>query len=285
MPDARNPALAEPALHCVGRFNLRLPSTFQPTRREQRIYTLRVWSELVATPIELATLWSRAKSEFIQRQPRSAPPKVMGEADLDGVGPTLWVAPASPYPDDRRLLAMRPGRNVTLLLEALATAGREPAAESVVTKVAAGFVPDAPFGFCIEHGAFNLQASKNETAGASFRSAQDILVSVQTETVAAPDDGQASSASAVNAPEIQVLSSKRRQAAGLSGIDERVRISEPGAKARLSMTWIHPGQAASGLKPRVRLMMSGPDEHGAAVHAAWDLLLNSLEQRPASPKQ
>jgi hypothetical protein len=271
-------------LHCVGRFNFRLPQALRPTGREQSLFLLQLSSATINSPAELAQFWAHARRSFAGLDAGAEPLKVLREFELDGVGPAVWVQLSSLHPDARKLLAMKPGRGHALLLEARATAGREQAAESFMAKVAAGFVPGATLGFCVGHGAFDLPASKNERASASFSAGSGIVVSVETETVSAPDDGQSSSASTMNSPDIKVLSKMDRQAAGLPGKEERVRITGSNAKPKVAMTWIHPGGVGHGLKPRIRLMMSGPDEQGTAINAAWDLLLNSLQQRPASTK-
>jgi hypothetical protein len=244
------------AKHCTGRFNFMLPAALKPAGREQNIFLMRVWSQ--AQP-GFPVLEGAELRKF----------------DLAGVGPAVWLRPSATYPQDLKIVAMKPGQGYALFLETAASAGREQNAENVVARVAKGFVPGSPQGFCIEHGAFVLPPSKNERAFATFKGS-GVDVTVQTETVGAPDDGQSTAGAATG---VRTISKERRMVAGLNGIEERVEVSEK-PKALFVYTWIYPGEAGSGLRPRIHLKASAGQDHQAALDAAWTSLTGSFELRP-----
>jgi hypothetical protein len=243
------------AKHCAGRFDFVLPAALQPAGREQSLYLVKVWSE--------------GKPAF---------PALRGaelrKFDLAGVGQAVWLQPSAAYPKDLKLLAMKPGQGHAVFLEAAATAGREQNAENVVARVAKGFVAGSTQGFCVEHGAFVLAPSKNERALASFKGA-GVELSVQTETVGTPDDGQST---AGETPGVRTISKERRMVAGLNGIEEKVEVSEK-PQARLVYTWIFAGEAGSGLRPRIHLKAGARQDQRAALDAAWTSLTGSLQPR------
>lgn len=250
-------AQTQAARQCAGRFDFMVPAALKPTGREQSLYLVKVWSE---------------------PQPASFPaPKAAGarKFELAGVGEAVWFQPSATYPKELRLVAMKPAAEHALFFEADATAGREANGEKVVSRLAAAFVPASPHGFCVEHGAFVIAASKNERARASF-SGGGVELSVQTETVGAPDDGQST---AGGAPGIRTLAKDRRMVAGLNGIEEKVEIADPAKGPRLAYTWIYPGEAGSGLRPRVLLKAGARQDQRAALDAAWAALTGSLQQR------
>jgi hypothetical protein len=48
-------------------------------------------------------------------------------------------------------------------------------------------------------------------------------------------------------------SKDQRKLAGLGGIEEKVEINEGKGKPLLVYSWIYPGEAGSGLRPRIHL--------------------------------
>jgi hypothetical protein len=246
-----------PAKHCTGRFDFALPGQLQPGGREQSIYLIKVWTRVRAAAFDVP------------------PGSLVREFDLSGVGPAVWLRPSAMYPKDRKLLAMKSEQGQALFLEADATEGREQTAERVVARVAAGFAPASAQGFCVEHGAFVLAPSKNERALATFAGG-GVEIVVQTETVDAPDDGQSTAGEHRG---IRVLAKEPQTVAGLRGIGEKVQITEGEAKPLLVYSWIYPGEAASGLRPRIHMKASAPQDQRALLDSAWASLLGSLQQR------
>jgi hypothetical protein len=264
--------------HCTGRFDYRLPAALRSSGSQQSLYRVNV--EAVGWPHGLgaADVWRQRLAETIAH-PASAVLLSQREFELPGVGPAAWMRLTPARPDLATLLAMKPvpGSNASLFLRVDGATGRESVAQDVASQVAASYTPGSPNGFCAGPGAFVIAPSKNERALESF-TAPGIEVSIQTETVSAPDDGSSTDGDPL--PGVQRLSKHPRRVAGFDGIEERTRITQPGAPTRLVHVWIFPGLAANGAAPRIRLAATGIDSRTAALDAAWEMLLDSWHQRP-----
>ena len=266
--------------HCTGRFDYALPAALLSGGGRQSLYRLDVSSEPWRTGIESGDLWKTRLSAALTAKGASATaPARTREFDLAGVGPAAWMALFADRPDLVTLLAMKPVAlsKESVFLSAEASAGREGVAEKVVTEVAAAYVAGSSQGFCTGAGAFVIRPSKNERALESFN-APGVDVSVETETVAAPDDGQSTDGEAP--PGGRKLLKQRRNVGGFDGIEERVQVPDDAAGGLLVYTWIFAGRAADGAAPRIRLSASGPASRSAALDAAWNSLLTSWRQRP-----
>jgi hypothetical protein len=280
MSETKPQTALPPAAHCVGRFNFALPADLTPTGREQRIYLSKVWSEATPAGADPLQAWARHLTAIKQPPPSDTAPKLLREFNLAGVGPAVWYRPLPMNQDDLMLLTTKPGQGFSLFLETDASAGLESIAEQGLTRLAAGFVPRSTEGFCVEHGAFVMPPSKNERAFASFAGG-GVDVSVQTETVSAPDNSQDGGGDVQG---IQTLTRHARSIADFKGVEERVRISEKSAKPELVYSWNYPGLAADGLHPHIHLQASAPEDRRAALDAAWNSLLDSLRRRPTGTR-
>ena len=115
------------------------------------------------------------------------------EFELPGAGPAAWMRLTPSRPDLVTLLVLRPvlQAGVVVSLEVEGSAGTEPIAERVFTDVAKSWVAGSTQGFSTGSGAFVMEPSQNERASQSFV-APGVELSIQTETVEEPDDGQSS---------------------------------------------------------------------------------------------
>lgn len=266
--------------HCTGRFDYALPAALLSSGRTQSLYRLDIASEPWPAGIESSDLWKKRLAAAVTAKGVSATAATRTrEFDLRGVGPAAWMGLFADRPDLVTLLTMKPVglSKESVFLRAEASAGREGVAEKVVTEVATAYVAGSPQGFCTGAGAFVIKPSKNERALESFN-APGLEVSVQTETVAAPDDGQSSDGDPP--PGGKKLLKQRRTVGGFDGIEERVQVPDDTAGALLVYTWIFAGRAADGAAPRIRLSASAAATHAAALDAAWNSLLTSWRQRP-----
>jgi len=266
--------------HCTGRFDYALPAALRSGGGKQSLYRLDVAAEPWRPGIEAADLWKKRLAEVLTSKGVSAPsPARAREFDLSGVGPAAWLALFADRPDLVTLLTMKPvaQSKQSVFLRAEATAGREGVAEKVVGEVAAAYVADSPQGFCTGAGAFVIRPSKNERALESFN-APGVDVSIETETVAAPDDGQSTDGELPTGS--RRLLKQRRSVGGFDGNEERVQVPDTAAGGLLVYTWIFAGRAADGAAPRIRLSVSGPIMQAAAIDAAWNALIASWRQRP-----
>jgi hypothetical protein len=266
--------------HCTGRFDYALPAALLSSGSKLSMYRLDVASEPWRTGIEPGELWKKRLAAALTAKGVSATAAARTrEFDLPGVGPAAWMGLFADRPDLVTLLTMKPVAlsKESVFLRAEASAGREGVAEKVATEVATAYVAGSPQGFCTGAGAFVIKPSKNERALESFN-APGVDVSVQTETVAAPDDGQSTDGDPP--PGGKKLLKQRRAVDGFDGIEERVQVPDDAAGNLLVYTWIFAGRAADGAAPRIRLSASGAATHATALDAAWNSLLTSWRQRP-----
>jgi|GEM_PF-5736080 len=265
--------------HCTGRFDYALPAALQSGGSKQSLYRLDLASEPWRPGGDAGDAWKKRLGAVLTAKGVSSTASNRSrEFDLPGVGPAAWLALFADRPDLVTLLAMKPvaPSKESVFLRAEATKGREGVAEKVVAEVAGAYVAGSPLGFCLGAGAFVIRPSKNERALESFN-APGVDVSVETETVAAPDDGQSTDGDLP--PGGRRLLKQRRSVGGFEGNEERVQVPDGAAGGLLVYTWIFAGRAADGAAPRIRLSASGPITHALAVDAAWNALLASWRQR------
>lgn len=264
--------------HCTGRFDYRLPAALRSTGSQQSLYRVNVDAVDWPHGLGAADVWRQKLAETLAH-PASAAAAPQRKLELRSVGPAAWMQLTPGRPDLATLLAMKPvpGSRASLFLRVEGAVGRESVAQDVASEVAASYTPGSPNGFCTGPGAFVIAPSKNERALESF-AAPGIELSIQTETVSAPDDGSSTDDDPL--PGVQRLSKHPRRVGGFDGIEERTRVTQSGAPARIVHVWIFPGLAANGGAPRIRLAATGIDSHAAALDAAWAMLLDSWRQRP-----
>jgi hypothetical protein len=266
--------------HCTGRFDYALPAALQSSGSQQSLYRLKVEHEPWPATLAQAAIWQRRLAATLSGTAASAAAAGRArEFDLPGVGPAAWMQLAANRPDLVTLLAMKPipDSGLALFLRAEGSAGREAIAQGVVTEVAKAYVPSSPQGFCAGPGAFVIQPSKNERALESYAGA-GVEISIETETVAAPDDGQSTAGDPP--PGSKVLAKRQRRVGGFDGIEERTQVAEDGVAPRLVYTWIFAGRAADGAAPRIRLSGAAAASRADALEAAWNALLESWRPRP-----
>ncbi len=266
--------------HCTGRFDYTLPAALVSSGRQMSLYRLDIVAEAWLAGGDAGGLWRKRLASTLSAKGVAASASTRTRAfDLPGVGPAAWLGLFADRPELVTLLAMKPvaPSQESVFLRAEASAGREAVAEKVVSEVAGAYVAGSQQGFCAGAGAFVIKPSKNERALESFN-AGGVDVSVQTETVAAPDDGQSTDGAAPAGG--RRLLKDRRSVGGFDGIEERVQVPDGTAGSLLSYTWIFAGRAADGAAPRIRLSANGPISRAAALDTAWTALLASWRQRP-----
>ena len=138
--------------------------------------------------------------------------------------------------------------------------------------------PDPRRASAAAPGAFVIRPSKNERALESFN-APGVEVSVETETVAAPDDGQSSDGDLPpGGKKLAEAATQRRRLRRHRGTRRRCPTTPQGSL--LVYTWIFAGRAADGAAPRIRLSASGPATHAAAVERHGTRCCASWRPRP-----
>lgn len=184
----------------------------------------------------------------------------------------MRLAPSQP--DLVTLLAMRPvpQAGVVVTLEVEGSARTEPIAERVFSNVARSWTPGSTQGFSTGSGAFVMTPSQNERASESFLM-PGIKLSIQTEAVEEPEDGESSMAPP---PGARQLVKRHHVVGGFNGVERRVQ--PPGES--LTYVWIFPGKPADGTAPRIRLAATAPLDRAAALDETGNALLSTWHLRP-----
>jgi hypothetical protein len=273
------PVAEHPIAHSIGRFDYALPAPLRSTGSTLTIYLVDIAQSPLPAGVAPAEAWKARLATELAAKSASRPSGVLTrEFDLPGVGPAAWMRLTPAQPDLVTLLAQRPvaqaGLAVTLEMEA--SAGREQFAERIFTRVAQSWVPGSPQGFSTGLGAVVMQPSQNERASESFM-APGLSISIQTETVEEPDDGQNT---AEPPPGGKVLLKQRRRIGTFEGIEQHTQLPNEGSGESLVYLWIFPGQSADGAAPRIRLAANAPLSHAAALDEAWNTLLATWRPRP-----
>jgi len=265
--------------HCTGRFDYALPPTLRPSGGRQSLYRVSVWHEPQGAAMLPADAWKKHLFAALSTPPASGSVTPAREFELRGVGSAAWLQLPANGPEYVTLLATKsmPEAAESLFFQVDAGTGREALAEDLVGKIAASWIGGTRAGFCTGAGAFVIAPSKNERALDAF-AAPGVELTVQTETVAAPDDGQSSDGDPP--PGAKVLAKNRRNVGGFDGIEERIELADEAAGHRRVYVWVFPGRPADGAAPRIRLSASAFGTHAAQLDAAWNELLATWRPRP-----
>lgn len=279
MAAALPPVTEHQVAHSTGRFDYALPAQLRSTGSTLSIYLVDIAQSPLPAGVPPAQSWKTRLAAELAAKSESRPAGMLTrEFELPGVGPAAWMRLTPSRPDLVTLLAQRavPQAGVAITLEIEGSAGREQFAERIFTRVAESWVPGSPLGFSTGSGAVVMQPSQNERASESFV-APGVELSIQTETVEAPDDGQNSTEPP---PGGKILLKQRRRIGGVEGIEQRTRLPDEGAGERLVYLWIFAGQSADGAAPRVRLEASALSPRAGALDETWNTLLATWRLRP-----
>jgi hypothetical protein len=259
----------------MGRLSFEIPGRWKVTARSSAIYLIEVWTTPAANAAERDEVWRRQLLPLREPAGAAAGPSIQRELSIPGVGSAVWYSDPARSERKRVLLAMKAAPQTAVLLQAKATAAREPAAEEVVRRVGTAYVPESRNGFCIGDGAVVMPPSLNERASVKLLSEHGVEVLLTSETVAAPVDDE--SAEAIEGA--QVLTAHARSVAGLAGQETRVLLKHDGP-GRLAYRWTYPGEVANALAPHVRVLLVAPVDQHASVDLVWQRMLDSLQARP-----
>ena len=265
--------------HTTGRFDYALPAPLKSTGSQLSIYLIDVTQSPLPAGALPGQAWKTRLATALAPKSASHPAGMLTrEFELPGAGPAAWMKLTPSRPDLVTLLAQRsvPLAGVAITLEVEGSAGTEPIAERVFAKVAQAWTPGSTQGFGTGAGAFVMQPSQNERASESFVT-PGVEVSIQTETVEEPDDGESS---LEVPPGGKQLLKQHRSVGGFDGIERRVQLPDEGAGARLVYLWIFAGKPADGTAPRVRLSATALAPRASALDESWNTLLATWRQRP-----
>jgi len=259
---------------CVGRYGFATVAGFQAVSRAALIYRVSASTHAEA-PADLL----RAKGAG----------EALRAADLGSGRQGVWLQAGAARPGQRTLLGALAARGHTLLLEAVADAGREAPAEQLMRNVMDAYRAGVALGFCIGPGSITSEPSRNERASVTVKSAAapGVELTAEIQTVAAPRDGhplsdieQEARAMATIGTQLKVLRNAPRDLAGLAGHEGQVAAESPREGVVLRYTWFHAGSAARADDPEIMLRASAPAAQRAQLDAAWATLLSTFRRLP-----
>jgi len=260
---------------CVGRYGFAASAGIQPVSRAAMIYRVE------------ASAHAEAPGDLLRLQAGTA--EALRAADLGAGRQGLWVPAGGTRAGQRVLLGALPARGHTLLLKAVADAGREAPAEQLMRNVMDAYRAGVALGFCIGPGSITSEPSRNERASVTLKSAAapGVELVAEIQTVAAPRDGhplsdveQEARALATLGTQLSVLRNAPRDVAGLAGHEGQVSTDNAREGAVLRYTWFHAGSAARADDPEILLRASAPAARRAQLDAAWAALLASFRRLP-----
>ncbi len=269
--------------HATGRFDYALPAPLRSSGSQLNIYLIDVAQSPLPAGALPAQAWkARLAAALAPKSGSHAAGVLTREFELPGGVPAAWMRLTPSRPDLVTLLALRavPQAGAAVSMEVEGSAGREPLAEGVFADLAKSWVAGSTQGFSTGTGAFVIQPSQNERASESF-AASGIEVSIQTETVEEPDDGESS----LQLPQgAHLVLKQHRNVGGFDGVERRVRLADEGAGERLSYLWIFAGKPADGTAPRIRLAATALAPRAGALDETWNTLLSTWRLRPAGAR-
>ena len=279
-----NTPTAPATAQCIGRFAFTLPAGWAVAGRQQKMYFTTLDDALPPAAPGLSEA-DRTLAWLHQGLPPKAP--LIRQFTLEGLGPAAWFGLGSADSVDRRLVALAGPPATPLRMEAMATKGREAIAEKGLRMIAAGYRPGARTGFCLSGGAMQLDPSRNETTELVAENAQlpDARLTFATQAVAKPDETTTdSSAEIANAAglgaKLRILHQGPRMVAGLAGHELLGELTRPGAASRLIFRFAFAGKPRQATEPSMTVMLQGPATQQAALDAAWQGMLGSLQPVP-----
>ncbi len=282
----------DPQEHRIGRFRFLLPRALAVRGRSQGLYRADVGTVDIAPGG--ADAWWTARLAGLRAGKR--PP---GVADIvirplalgPGVQGVLYHANAETAVL-QTVLAMKAFDDHLLFVARQTEAGGVPQIEKLVRGVVDAYVPGGREGFDVGRGCITSVPGVNEESRVALRHAAlpDVELDFETHTVREPEktdpladiehDRQRLSAGGGS---LTVLRNQPRRAAGLDGMEGRLLVRQKaaaGAAGLLRFSWSHPGLAGQALAPAIMIVATARPQDQAALEAAWDLMLGSLQPLP-----
>lgn len=272
------PGPARPLDTCLGRFRLATPPGLRASSSEYAIYGTLVRGEALAgrAPVEvfearLAAL--RADPKVSEVEPFALPSGLRGATYREGPH-TLLVEGFSARGDE------------ALWLFRDLPEGKLPVAQQLFENIASAWVPSPAGGFCFGPGAIQAVSLSERTRLRLVDDARpELSLEVDTLTVVRPagdelDLEEARAVAALTKSTLRVLRDRRRVVAGLPGVERCFAATFPDGRELVRCGFAFLGRARSAEAPRLRLKGLSRGADAAALEAAWDALLDSMEALP-----
>ena len=252
----------------LGRFRIGVPSQMTAASRSQRIYGVSV----KALPLEA---WTTRMIELGD--------KVVSRPTLASGVEAVWVREAS----DLILEARQVRGQVAVTVVRDAPEGKEAVAERLSGDVLAAYVEGTAAGFCIGPGAIRMGPSLSESVKMVWKATTtSVRLEFSTQTVSAPDTKsfmdvvEERAFAGLAAGRLTVIGKRARTVAGMAGREIRISIALPDQEPQLRFTWHFAGVGRDGTKPKIDIVGTSEGGDQAALEAAWEAMLPSIETVP-----
>lgn len=269
---------------CIGRFRLQVPPPLVVSGRSQRIYQAEVSTAALTGGATAESLWAeRLRAAAARTRSGEIPQRF----DLDAGVQAVWYDLAG---GGRMLEAMKPQAGHVLLVGFKMELPAQERVERATRRVMAGYQPQGTRGFCVGHGTLVTEAGRNEETQLALADPKrrELSIRLSTDTVdsveahdALADAEQERRLLVEGGAEVGILRNAKRRAAGLDGVEARLRIRMRGEAPFVRYSWRFAGLARNAAAPQIVLVGSAPDTEQAALEAAWEALLASLQPMPA----
>ena len=256
----------------IGRFRVGVPEGWKAISRSQMIYGV----EVAAGPADPAA-WEAKVAVHTD--------KIVSRPSLGASVTAIWYKEGSDLILEAQ--ALRDGIAVSIVRDA--PEGKEAVAEKLASAVLENYKPGTAAGFCLGPGAIHMGPSLSESVRMNWQlAAAGAKLEFSTQTVTEPDTqtfmdveeerGMAGAAGG----SLTVLSERDRTFAGLNGREIRIVVTLPGHEPQVRFTWHYPGVGRDGTKPKIDFVAKTSIAGQAALEAAWEAMLPSLESVPVN---
>ena len=252
----------------IGRFRVGVPAAMTATSRSQMIYGVRVEARRLGA-------WAERMADLGE--------KVVSRPTMASGVEAVWYREASDLILEAR--QVRGETAVTVVRDA--PEGKEAVAERLSGDVLAAYVEGTAAGFCIGPGAIRMGPSLSESVEMVWKGkASSVRVDFSTQTVTSPDrktfmdvDEERGFAQLAGGS-LTLLRERDRTVAGLAGREIWISIALPGKEPQVRFTWHFAGVGRDGTKPKMDIVGKSGGGDQAALEAAWEAMLPSVETVP-----
>jgi hypothetical protein len=256
----------------IGRFRVGVPEGWKAMSRSQMIYGVEV-SAGSADP----AAWEAKVAAHAD--------KIVSRPSLGASVTAIWYKEGSDLILEAQ--ALRDGIAVSIVRDA--PEGKEAVAEKLASAVLENYKPGTAAGFCLGPGAIHMGPSLSESVRMNWQlPTAGAKLEFSTQTVTEPDmktfmdvEEERGMAGAAGGS-LTILSERDRTLAGLNGREIRIVVTLPGQQPQVRFTWHYPGVGRDGTKPKIDFVAKTSISGQAALEAAWEAMLPSLESVPVN---
>ncbi|GEM_PF-4126496 len=252
----------------IGRFRVGVPEAVKAASRSQRIYGVRVEAAQLGA-------WALRMAELGE--------KVVSRPTMASGVEAVWYRQASDLILEAR--QVRGETAVTIVRDA--PEGKEAVAERLSGDVLAAYVEGTAAGFCIGPGAIRMGPSLSESVRMVWKGiGNSVRVEFSTQTVTSPDTktfmdvDEERGFAGLAGGSFAVLRERNRTVAGMAGREIWITIGLPGKEPQVRFTWHFAGVGREGTKPKIDIVGKSGTSDRAALEAAWEAMLPSIETVP-----